>query len=152
MKKKILICDDDPDILLVCKLILQKNDFDVETSTTCEAIFPAMKDIAPDLILMDVWIPEMGGEAATLKLKAGASTKHIPVILFSAHKELESLAKKINADGYIQKPFEMAELIRIIKQSIVTAENNRMNYSSEFNRLLRRLRENLLHKHEWSLR
>src|SRR5437762_149149 len=100
MKKKVLICDDDVEILEVCSLILRKKDFDVHTLTNCESIFILLKDFKPDVILMDLWIPEMGGEAATVKLKSESHTKQLPVVLFSAHNELESICHKINADGF----------------------------------------------------
>ena len=118
MKRRILICDDDEDILAVCKTILEKNDFQVSTSLNCESIFNKMSVINPDLILMDLWIPEMGGEKATLKLRANEETKHIPVILFSANQEVEQMVNKLNASDFIVKPFDIKELVAIINKHL----------------------------------
>jgi DNA-binding response OmpR family regulator len=118
MKKRILICDDDEDILAVCKTILERNDFQVSTSLTCESIFNKMSVINPDLILMDLWIPEMGGEKATLKLKTDEGTKHIPVILFSANQEIGKMTSKLNANDFIVKPFDMRDLVAKINKHL----------------------------------
>lgn len=118
MKKRILICDDDEDILAVCKTILERNDFQVSTSLTCESIFNKMSFFNPDLILMDLWIPEMGGEKATLKLKSDKETRHIPVILFSANQEIEKMASKLNANDFIVKPFDMKDLVAKINKNL----------------------------------
>ena len=118
MKKRILICDDDEDILAVCKTILERNDFQVSTSLTCENIFNKMSVINPDLILMDLWIPEMGGEKATLKLKTDEETKHIPVILFSANQEIGKMTSKLNANDFIVKPFDMRDLVAKINKHL----------------------------------
>jgi DNA-binding response OmpR family regulator len=118
MKRRILICDDDEDILAVCKTILEKNDFQVSTSLNCESIFNKMSVIKPDLILMDLWIPEMGGEKATLKLRANEETKHIPVILFSANQEVEQMVNKLNASDFIVKPFDIKKLVAIINKHL----------------------------------
>src|SRR5438105_3501484 len=111
MKRKVLICDDDIEILEVCSLILRKKDFEVSTLTNCESIFTSLKELKPDIILMDLWIPEMGGEAATLKLKADPLSRQIPVILFSAHNELESICRKTEANDFLQKPFTISGLV-----------------------------------------
>ena len=118
MKKKVLICDDDLEILEVCNLILTKKDFEVHILENCEEIFTLLKDFKPDVILIDLWFPEMGGEAATLKLKNDPDTQHLPVILFSAHNELESICRKINADGFIKKPFTIPTLLNSINDAI----------------------------------
>ncbi|MBC8172934.1 MAG: response regulator [Chitinophagales bacterium] len=137
MKKCILICDDDEDILHVCKLILEKNNFRVVTSDNCEDIFDTMETTMPDLILMDVWIPEMGGEAATKKLKTLELTKQIPVILLSAHKELDVVAQRASADGFIQKPFEISELLNKINTYVYPKDNNQTNFSNIAEAILR---------------
>ncbi len=116
MKKCVLICDDDVDILEVCKFILEKKNFQVKTCTSYDSVFSDMKEINPDIILMDLWMPGMGGEEATIKIKSNPDTKHIPVILFSANNELEQIANKVHANGFIRKPFELKELQNILAE------------------------------------
>ncbi len=66
------------------------------------------------MILMDLRIPKIGGEQATRLVKDKSTTKHIPVILFSAHKELEQACDRAKADGFLKKPFDVSDLLDII--------------------------------------
>ena len=109
MGKSILICDDDVDILEVTKIILQQK-FNIETLTHCNDIFQNFDRFRPDLILMDLWIPDMGGEAVTRLLKSSDKTKDIPVIIFSANNDIEKVAINAGADGYLRKPFDIKTL------------------------------------------
>jgi CheY-like chemotaxis protein len=117
-KKRILICDDDQDILEVCRVILGKKNYEVLTSPDCEGIFPRLAEINPDVILMDLWIPIMGGEACTKMLKENELTRHVPIILFSANNEVEQISRRANAEGFIRKPFDIKELVSAIEKHI----------------------------------
>jgi len=116
MKKNILIYDDDEEILLLCKAILAKFGFVVETLSRCENILNDIKSLQPDLILMDLWIPEIGGEKAIEIMKQNERTKQTPVLLFSANADIKDICKKVKADGYIEKPFTINTLIEIIQK------------------------------------
>lgn len=118
MKKKILIYDDDDDILLLCKTILNKYDFIVETLSTCDNILFDIEYIKPDLILMDLWIPVLGGEKAIIIAKQNEQTKHIPILIFSANVGIMEISKKINADGYVEKPFTINNFVETINKSL----------------------------------
>ena len=109
MKKKILICDDEQDILDVTKLALQRL-YDVEIRSKVTDIFELIDSVAPDLILMDIWIPDIGGEEAVMRLKSDVRTVGIPIIMFSANNEIEKIARRAGSDGYISKPFQLSEL------------------------------------------
>ena len=116
--KCILIYEDDQEIVLLCKTILIKNHYRVESFSSCENVLSDLEKIKPDLILMDLWIPEIGGEKAIIKIKENPTSHQIPVILFSANSDIEEICKKINADGYIQKPFDIHTFLETIKQHI----------------------------------
>ena len=118
MKKKILIYDDDEEILLLCKVILIKNGFVVETLSICKNVLDEIQAFKPDVILMDLWIPVMGGEKAIEIIKNNEATKNIPVLIFSANADIEAIFKKVNADGYIEKPFGISTFIETIKRCI----------------------------------
>lgn len=118
MAKCVLIYDDDEEILTVCKVILDKDHYRVETLPTCENILEDISQIKPDIILMDLWIPDIGGEGAVKIIKENIHTKDIPVVLFSAVDEIEKVSRRINANGYLKKPFEIAELRRIIESCL----------------------------------
>ncbi len=114
MKKRILIYDDDEEILLLCKAILEKHGYDVKTVNHCNDVVADVQEIIPDLILMDLWIPELGGEVAAQILKNNPQTIHIPILLFSANADIDAIAKKVNADGYVSKPFFVKDFVATI--------------------------------------
>jgi CheY-like chemotaxis protein len=116
--KCILIYEDDPEILLLCKTLLLKSQYRVATLSRCENVIGDIEMLKPDLILMDLWIPEIGGEKAISLIKENPATTHIPVLVFSANADIKEICKKINADGYIEKPFDIHTLKAIIEQNI----------------------------------
>lgn len=105
--KCILIYEDDPEILFLCRMLLEKENYRVETLTKCDNALNDISKFKPDLILMDLWIPEMGGELAVNLLKGNAETKEIPILLFSANDEIQEISDRLKADGYISKPFDI---------------------------------------------
>lgn len=114
----IIVFDDDQDILFLSDFILKEAGWKVYTFNNCMNIIEKVSTINPALILMDNWIPEHGGIAATQELKNSELTKHIPVIYFSANSLIEKLAKDAGADGYLAKPFEMNDLENIISSYV----------------------------------
>ncbi|MDP4283199.1 MAG: response regulator [Bacteroidota bacterium] len=118
MKKCILIFDDDPEILLVCKIILEKRNYQVETRLFCDDIIEDIGLVKPDIILMDLWIPTIGGEKAISLMKNNNATGHIPVILFSANTDIIAIVNRTNANGFLQKPFDINTLLGIVENTI----------------------------------
>ncbi len=116
MRQKILIYDDNEEILLLCKAILGKFGFMVETLSRCENILNDIKSIQPHLILMDLWIPEIGGEKAIGIVKQNEATKNIPILIFSANADIKEICTTLNADGYVEKPFTINSFIETIKK------------------------------------
>ncbi len=114
MKKCILIFDDDIEILTVSKIILEHNNYRVETRVCCDDIKKDIAEVNPDMILMDLRIPKIGGEEATRLAKSEKATKDIPIIIFSANTEIEKVCERANADGFLKKPFEVRELVNIV--------------------------------------
>ncbi|ELR71282.1 Chemotaxis regulator - transmits chemoreceptor signals to flagelllar motor components CheY [Fulvivirga imtechensis AK7] len=117
MKKTILICDDDKDILELCTFILIKN-YHIKTAPEISSARHLIAEQQPDLVLMDLWIPKIGGEAALSELKKSPDTASIPIILFSANEKIKTIASDLNADGYIKKPFSVQYLKSYISEKI----------------------------------
>ncbi|KAA8485852.1 two-component system cell cycle response regulator DivK [Arcticibacter tournemirensis] len=116
MSKRILIFDDDVDILSICSYILEEQGWDVHTSPHCNNISEFVRGIQPDVILMDNWIPDSGGVIATQTLKSERDLRTIPVIYFSANNDIQSLAAQAGADTYLEKPFDLNELELVIER------------------------------------
>lgn len=123
-RPKILMFDDDTDILELCNLILSRKSYEVFTDITCVNLFETIDRVQPDLIFMDNWIPEHGGIDATQRLKASEQYKHIPVIYFSANADVHLLAEKAGADTYLAKPFDINELERIVAETLANSRTN----------------------------
>jgi DNA-binding response OmpR family regulator len=112
--KKIIIFDDDDDILSICNYILEEQGWEVHTYTDCNNIIEKVSAIIPDVILMDNWIPDAGGIIATQTLKKDDKLKQIPVVYFSANSDIQLLADHAGAEAYLAKPFDLEELEKVI--------------------------------------
>lgn len=114
---KILILDDDQDLLSIVKPLLKKNGFDVLTFANWQKAWEDIKRSKPNLILLDVFLKGMDGMDVCKKLKSISSTRNIPVIMFSSYPNIaETAIDEFGADEFIAKPFEVNELVRKIKK------------------------------------
>ena len=118
-EKKIIIFDDDEDILSICSYILEEQGWEVHTFTDCNNIIEKVSKINPIVILMDNWIPDAGGIIATQTLKKSEEYKNIPVIYFSANSDIQLLAEHAGAETYLAKPFDLDDLEQIINTVLV---------------------------------
>jgi two-component system cell cycle response regulator DivK len=118
--KKIIIFDDDEDILSICTFILEEAGWQVFSFADCVNVTDHVAAIVPDVILMDNWIPEEGGIVATQQLKANAALRHIPVVYFSANSEIERLAETAGADMFLAKPFDLDILKETLWKAITS--------------------------------
>ena len=116
--RKIIIFDDDEDILSICSYVLEEQGWEVHTFTDCGDITEKVSAIHPNVILMDNWIPDAGGIVATQKLKNMVSLRDIPVVYFSANSDIQLLADRAGAEAYLAKPFDLQELENIINKVI----------------------------------
>lgn len=106
---KILICDDDADIVAALKIYLSNADYELFTASTGREALDCIREKGIDLVLMDIMMPEMDGLAATARLREDFN---IPVILLTAKSELSDkvLGLNVGADDYITKPFDPIEV------------------------------------------
>ncbi len=109
MGRKILILDDDDSILTISRYILEEKGWEVSTFSDCKNIVEKVKSTTPDIILIDNQIPDTGGIIATQILKMEEDLNHIPVILFSAHFDIQEMAKRAGANFYLSKPLDLQE-------------------------------------------
>lgn len=119
--KKIIIFDDDEDILSICTYILTERGWEVFTYTDCNAIAERVSNIQPSVILMDNWIPDVGGIIATQTLKSTNALKDIPVIYFSANSDIQLLADHAGAESFLAKPFDLDDLEGVINNVLSKA-------------------------------
>ena len=115
---KILVVDDDPDILTVVQILLRMNNYTVMAVSKEEDVTNSIKSFSPGLILLDVALCGADGREICKRLKTSNETKHIPVILFSAHYDLVNNIHEYMANGLITKPFESSFLLETIRKNI----------------------------------
>jgi len=115
--KKILVVDDDADILNAVGIMLTQYNFIVKTTSKWQTISKTIKAFIPDLILLDIDLRGADGGDLCLKLKKSKVTQHLPVILFSGLMP-EDYLKTCHAQGFLNKPFETSELLEIIQHNL----------------------------------
>ncbi len=118
-RKKILLVDDSRTALLVERSLLQRSYEIVTAGDGLEAVELA-RSALPDLILMDVQMPRLGGFDAVARIRARPETQHIPVIMVSSRGELESLEAgyRSGCNDYVTKPIHASELLAKVRSSL----------------------------------
>lgn len=116
-QKKILVIDDNPDILLGLQALLADAGYNVEVSEQIQNILLATHDVSdlPDVLLLDMLLSGQDGRKLTKQLKSQESTKHITIILFSAYPSAEDDARLAGANDFIAKPFDIDVLLAKIE-------------------------------------
>ncbi len=117
-KKKILVVDDELDMLMVIKLRLEASGFDVITATDgLEGLNAARKD-NPDLIVLDIMLPKMNGYKVARFLKFDEEYRKIPIVMLTAlgGEEDRNTGIETGADAYLTKPFETEQLLKTVRK------------------------------------
>ena len=117
-KKKILIVEDEESIRELVCILLTARGYEVRGVADGQAALDAVAEEPPDLVLLDIMLPELGGFEVCRLIKETAETQHIPVIMLTAKKSLEDLARgeEVGADWYITKPFKTSTVIEAIQK------------------------------------
>ena len=113
--KKIFVVDDDPAILLFMEALLEDAGHRVAVSEKGDALEKLVPDDLPHLIILDMLLSGKDGREIARKLKASELTRHIPIIMISAHPGAESAARAAGADAFLAKPFEMDDLLALVE-------------------------------------
>lgn len=111
--KTIMVVDDNPDIITIVKTILEGKGYTVLSASSGLELLNMLKNQKPDLIILDIMMPEMDGLEVLSRLKAVADTATLPVILLTAKVQYEDVlgGYKLGADYYITKPFTSTQLV-----------------------------------------
>jgi DNA-binding response OmpR family regulator len=118
MSGRVMIFDDDADLLELCSIVLRSKNYFVKGINNCNDIIRDVREFSPNVILMDNWIPDSGGVKATRLLKKDLILRYIPVILFSANEKVRDLATEAGAEFYLPKPFDIDDLEAVITKAI----------------------------------
>jgi DNA-binding response OmpR family regulator len=116
--KKILVVDDDQDILDAVQLILDTEGFDCDVTTKGDETYKKIELFQPNLIILDVLLSGNDGRIICKKLKDDTKTKHIPIVMISAHPSAKNSVKECGADSFVAKPFSIQDLLLQINSLI----------------------------------
>lgn len=111
-KKKIVVVDDNIDILDVLDLALGEAGYDITTISKADKALAIIKKIKPNMVILDVLMSGKDGRILCGELKSDPETHEIPVLMTSAYPNAASTVKDYGADGYISKPFGLEELLQ----------------------------------------
>lgn len=111
--KKILIVDDEQDIVESLKFVLESNDYTCYCAYNGEDGLRLAKEILPDLMILDVMMPKINGYKISRLLKFDSKYKNIPILMVTARSQNEDklIGEETGADEYITKPFEIDEVV-----------------------------------------
>ena len=124
MAKKILILDDNEDILEMMKIALEDEGHEVECMTTTDDIYKTISHIKPHLLIVDYILSGINGGEFCHQVKTNPKTAHIPVILVSGHQRvLESFGTTYGADAFIAKPFSLEDIVNNVNDCLWKADN-----------------------------
>jgi len=120
IKKKILIVEDEESLLKLESILLTSKGYDVQGVGDGQAALDAIAKSRPDLVLLDIMLPEIDGFEVCRRIKTNEATKDIPVVMLTAKKSREDMARgeQVGADWYITKPFKSAMVIETIQRFI----------------------------------
>ena len=113
--EKILVIDDDPDVISLMRMLLHKKNYDVASASREAEVEQAIADFKPDIIILDVLLSGSDGRSICKKIKSTETSKNIPVIMFSAHPGAQKNIDEYGADEFISKPFQSTALLERIK-------------------------------------
>ena len=119
-KKKILVVDDDTDLLKMLKLRIEAEEFEFMSAQDGQEMLDLIKVKRPDVILLDILLPKVDGYSALRRMRARDEFKDIPVIILSAKekKKVGDLFALENIAFFVEKPFEAADLLQKIRSAL----------------------------------
>ncbi|MFC1718126.1 response regulator transcription factor [Candidatus Poribacteria bacterium] len=117
-RSRILLVDDEPDIVETVSFMLQSRNYQVSVASGGQEGIEKARDEHPDLLLLDIMMPDIDGYDVCMKLKGDADTKDIPIIMLTAKGESEAVLKShsIGADDYVVKPFSLPTLLSKLRK------------------------------------
>ncbi|MEW5879903.1 MAG: response regulator [Pseudomonadota bacterium] len=115
-KRKVLIADDEPNILTALEFLLKRAGYDVRTATSGEEALALVESYAPDLVLIDIMMPGKSGYEVCQRMRERPEWRHIKIVMVTAKGREAEVSKglSLGADLYVTKPFSTQELIAAV--------------------------------------
>ena len=120
MPVNILLVDDEPNIIVPLKFLLEQNGYRVQVATTGEEAFTAIETFRPDLVLLDIMLPTIDGYEVCHSVREKPEFSNVRILFITAMGRDVDVAKglALGADGYITKPFANAEILAKVRELV----------------------------------
>jgi len=116
MAKKVLVIDDEPEMLSLVKYTLEQGGFEVHTCDNGRTAWDEIAKVKPDVLILDVMLPGIDGYSLQLKLSQDPATKDLPIVILTALEPSKTLFQKFSAVvGFMTKPFKPEELLKTVQ-------------------------------------
>ncbi len=124
-KNRILIVEDEESLLKLESILLSSKGYQVYGATNGRTALEELKRIMPDLVLLDIMLPELDGFEVCRQIREDPATSHIPVVMLSARKNRLDVERgsQVGADAYVTKPFKSAKVMEIIESLLHPAQS-----------------------------
>jgi DNA-binding response OmpR family regulator len=118
MTRRILIADDEPNIVVSLEFLMKREGFEVATAVDGEATLAAIERTRPDLVLLDIMLPKMNGFEVCQRIRSNPQWSGIKVLMLTAKGRDTEVAKglALGADAYVTKPFSTKDLVAQVRQ------------------------------------
>ena len=116
---KVLVVDDDPDLVAICSLVLESEGYNIDTARNGVEAYDRLAENGVDgvdVVLLDVMMPVLDGLTVCKMVKRDPRTKDLPIIIMSASERLREEGKACSADAVIPKPFDIDQLVNTVSQ------------------------------------
>ncbi|MEI2273244.1 response regulator [Sphingobacterium sp. ML3W] len=123
MKKKIVVCDDDKEILNVFSMVLEDQDTIVVTVANSLVLMEVLDSIHADILFLDIHMAARNGDLILRDLRSSSKHNKLPVIMISGHIDGRSISIACGADGFLAKPFDLTDLESYIRRFVYDNES-----------------------------
>ena len=118
MAKRILICDDEPNIVISLEFLMEQSGFEVAAARDGDDALRQIETFCPDLVLLDVMMPARNGYEVCQRIRANPAWQHIKVVMLTARGRdtEEAKGRALGADSYVTKPFSTRDLVAHVRE------------------------------------
>jgi len=116
VKQKVIVCDDDDEILDITAFILEDAGYDVIKVPESVKVIDTITETNPALVILDLWMPGMSGDEVVIALRKNDQLKHTNVIIISASRDGKQTAMQAGADQFIAKPYDLEHLVAEVRK------------------------------------
>ena len=122
--KKVLVIDDEPEMLNLVRFTLERAGYEVETCDNGRQAWDMIVKTGPDLLILDVMLPGIDGYSLQIKISQDEHTKNIPIIVLTALEPSKTLFQKFSqVAGFMTKPFKTEALVETVQKAIGKSTN-----------------------------